>query len=92
MHMHDTGGMAQQNCLEGLKLGITEFDSAVGGCGGCNFAPGAKGNLSTQKLLAVLDYYEMSHSVDKEKMASAHSFLETSLKRDLDPVAEFSLP
>ena len=38
-------------CAVGFKLGVREFDAALGGIGGCPFAPGAKGNLNTEKLL-----------------------------------------
>ncbi|GAB5354041.1 hypothetical protein AAMO2058_000085900 [Amorphochlora amoebiformis] len=90
LHMHDTSGTAQSTCYEGLRLGVRQFDSAVGGCGGCNFAPGAKGNLSTQSLLAVLDHAELDHGMDKVKLTEAHKFLETALKRPLDSTSYFS--
>ncbi len=40
MHFHDTYGQALANILVGLNLGIAVIDSAVGGLGGCPFAPG----------------------------------------------------
>mmetsp|Transcript_7605 Transcript_7605/g.18529 ORF Transcript_7605/g.18529 Transcript_7605/m.18529 type:complete len:176 (+) Transcript_7605:881-1408(+) len=83
LHMHDTKGRAQANCYEGLQLGVRQFDAAVGGCGGCNFAPGAEGNLSTQGLLAVLNHAEMEHGVDELGLQSAHEFLENKLGRTL---------
>ena len=55
LHMHDTRGHALENCAVALRLGWEHFDSAVGGCGGCPFAPGAAGNLATEELLALLD-------------------------------------
>ncbi len=48
MHMHDTRGQALANVLVGLDLGIRTFDAAIGGLGGCPYAPGASGNLATE--------------------------------------------
>lgn len=55
LHLHDTRGTALANALVGLEMGITDFDAAVGGLGGCPYAPGAAGNLATEDLLYMLD-------------------------------------
>src|SRR5207249_8306815 len=49
MHFHDTYGMAIANVFASLRLGISVFDSSAGGIGGCPYAPGATGNVSTEK-------------------------------------------
>jgi len=54
LHMHDTRGTALANVLAGLEAGLTTFDSAVGGLGGCPYAPGASGNLATEDLVYML--------------------------------------
>ncbi len=54
LHFHDTNGLAIANVMIGLDYGISVYDSAAGGLGGCPFAPGAPGNLATEKLLALL--------------------------------------
>src|SRR5205823_2209500 len=46
LHLHDTHGTALANCLVALELGITTFDTSIGGMGGCPYAPGAAGNLA----------------------------------------------
>jgi hydroxymethylglutaryl-CoA lyase len=51
LHLHDTCGTALANVHAGLQLGVTTFDSATGGFGGCPFAPGAAGNLATEDLV-----------------------------------------
>ena len=51
VHFHDTRGTALANAAKALELGITVFDSSIGGLGGCPFAPGAAGNLATEDLL-----------------------------------------
>jgi hydroxymethylglutaryl-CoA lyase len=50
MHFHDTYGMAIANVFASLRLGIAVFDSSAGGIGGCPYAPGATGNVATEKL------------------------------------------
>ena len=71
LHLHDTGGRALDNVRAGLELGIATFDSAVGGAGGCPFAPGAPGNLATESLLALLDELGVEHDVDAAAVAAA---------------------
>lgn len=49
-HFHDTGGRALDNVAVALEAGLRVFDGAVGGLGGCPYAPGAAGNLATETL------------------------------------------
>jgi len=53
LHLHDTRGLAVANAHAGLKMGVTQFDSTVGGLGGCPFAgqPKAAGNICTEELV-----------------------------------------
>jgi hydroxymethylglutaryl-CoA lyase len=46
-HFHDTSGRALDNVTVALERGLRVFDAAVGGLGGCPFAPGAAGNVAT---------------------------------------------
>ncbi len=58
-HFHDTQGRALDNVDASLSLGVRVFDAAVGGLGGCPYAPGAAGNVATEALarhLAQLGY------------------------------------
>ena len=58
-HFHDTAGRALQNIDASLARGLRVFDAAVGGLGGCPYAPGAKGNVATEAVarhLAFLGY------------------------------------
>lgn len=64
LHMHDTYGHAVDNIDLAYARGIRIFDSAAGGLGGCPFAPGAAGNLSTERLVAHLDERGIEHGVD----------------------------
>jgi len=54
-HFHDTRGMALANILASLDFGVREFDSSIGGLGGCPFSPGATGNVATEDVVLLLD-------------------------------------
>ena len=58
-HYHDTHGRAMANIDASLSMGLRVFDAAVGGLGGCPYAPGAAGNVATEavnKHLTALGY------------------------------------
>ena len=50
-HFHDTDGLALDNIEVALDFGIRVFDAAAGGLGGCPYAPGAAGNVATEKVV-----------------------------------------
>jgi hydroxymethylglutaryl-CoA lyase len=54
-HFHDTAGRAIDNIDASLSLGVRVFDAAVGGLGGCPYAPGAAGNVATESVAAHLE-------------------------------------
>ncbi|HEX5165181.1 MAG TPA: hydroxymethylglutaryl-CoA lyase, partial [Thermomicrobiales bacterium] len=70
-HLHDTTGLALANIRLALAAGITIFDGSAGGLGGCPFAPGAPGNLSTEKLVRMLDGMGIETGVDADAVAQA---------------------
>lgn len=53
-HGHDTWGMGVANALAAIEAGATTVDGALGGLGGCPFAPGASGNTATEDLVIAL--------------------------------------
>ena len=79
VHFHDTRGTALANVLVALQMGITTVDSSSGGLGGCPYAPGASGNLSTEDLLYMLNGMNIETGVDLEKVAAASMFLNSVL-------------
>ncbi|MGV3719602.1 MAG: hydroxymethylglutaryl-CoA lyase [Actinomycetota bacterium] len=83
LHFHDTSGTALANVLAGLQMGITTFDSSVGGLGGCPFAPGAAGNLATEDLVYMLDRMGIETGVDLAGIAEASRFIEPCLGHPL---------
>jgi len=83
LHFHDTYNNALLNVAAGLELGITTFDSSSGGIGGCPYAPGASGNLSTESLVNFLDTINVKSGVDLKKLAEASAFIKSVLGRVL---------
>jgi hydroxymethylglutaryl-CoA lyase len=63
-HLHETRHTALANTYAAMAAGVSVFDSAVGGLGGCPFAPGAAGNISTEDLVWMLERAGFSTSID----------------------------
>ena len=78
-HFHDTSGQALVGVALGLDAGLGGFDGAVGGLGGCPFAPGAAGNLATERLVAFLEERGLSTGVDREKLIETGNWLKAEL-------------
>lgn len=72
MHFHNTRDMALANIVAGIQAGITVFDGAFAGLGGCPFAPGASGNVATEDIIHMLHEMNIDTGVNLEKaMATA---------------------
>jgi hydroxymethylglutaryl-CoA lyase len=70
-HYHDTGGRALANIDASLSLGVRVFDAAVGGLGGCPFAPGASGNVATEAVAGHLERLGYDTGLDLGIIAEA---------------------
>ncbi len=70
-HFHDTSGRALPNIEAALDLGLRTFDSAVGGLGGCPYAPGAPGNVATEAVLDLMARLGFETGVDPAIIAQA---------------------
>jgi len=73
-HFHDTNGQAIANVAVCLDKGIRTFDSAVGGLGGCPYAPGAKGNIATETLVQYLESEGFNTGVDVGELIEIGEF------------------
>lgn len=82
-HFHDTNGMGVANAYQALELGITTFDSSIGGLGGCPYAPGASGNLATEDLVYLLHGTGIETGIDLERLCEVSYWLEKQLKKRL---------
>jgi hydroxymethylglutaryl-CoA lyase len=79
LHFHDTMGLGLANVLAGLEAGVTVFDAASGGLGGCPFAPGASGNIATEDLIFMLEQMGLRTGVDLGKLIAATDVLAAAL-------------
>lgn len=70
-HFHDTGGRALDNVQASLELGVRVFDAAVGGLGGCPYAPGAPGNVATEAVVERVEALGYSTGLDHAALARA---------------------
>ena len=68
LHLHNAHGRALESVDLAIERGVTMFDAALGGFGGCPFAPGAAGNLSTAELVGHLHHQGFSTGVDETKL------------------------
>lgn len=82
-HFHDTRGTGLANVYASLEAGLRTFDSSIGGLGGCPYAPGASGNISTEDLVYMLEGMGLSTGIDLEKLVKAGSFMQERLGRKL---------
>ncbi|KAH8688819.1 3-hydroxymethyl-3-methylglutaryl-coenzyme A lyase [Talaromyces proteolyticus] len=80
-HFHDTYGQGAVNVLQAYLCGIRVFDSSVGGLGGCPFAPGAKGNVSTEDLVFMFHNAGINTGVDLAKLAESGRWITERLKQ-----------
>ncbi len=71
LHLHDTYGMALACVLAALEEDVTRFDSAIGGLGGCPYAPGAAGNVATEDLVLMLHRLGIRTGVDEAALRDA---------------------
>lgn len=70
LHLHDTRGMAVANAHAAMKMGVAQFDSTVGGLGGCPFAghKGAAGNICTEELALLCEEMGVATGIDLDRL------------------------
>ncbi|HEY7060475.1 MAG TPA: hydroxymethylglutaryl-CoA lyase [Chloroflexota bacterium] len=85
LHLHDTRGTGIANFVAALEMGITEFDTAVGGMGGCPFAEhkGAAGNVCTEDAVFICQEMGIDTGVDLDRLIAAAELAEELIGHDL---------
>lgn len=81
LHLHDTEGKGLANALAALQIGITNFDTALGGMGGCPFIKDASGNIATEDLCFMLLQMGIETGIDIDKIAGISRSLEDFFKK-----------
>jgi len=74
-HFHNTRGLGIANALAAYEVGVRNFDSSMGGLGGCPFAPGASGNVITEDLVFMFESMGVSTGIDFGKLLEARALL-----------------
>ena len=83
LHLHDTRGLGLVNAAAGLRCGITFFDTALGGMGGCPFVAGAAGNIATEDTVHLMESMGARTGVDWRAVAACTRRLSSFLERPL---------
>ncbi|MDW8403834.1 hydroxymethylglutaryl-CoA lyase [Chloroflexus sp.] len=84
LHLHNTRGLGLANAYAGLETGVTRFDAALGGLGGCPFAPGATGNIATEDLVHMLHEMGVETGIDLDALIAAARGLPALIGHDID--------
>jgi hydroxymethylglutaryl-CoA lyase len=91
LHLHDTYGMGLANVAAGLRQGVRAFDGALGGIGGCPFAPGAAGNVATEDVVFMLQAMGYDTGIDLDALAGAAAELRAALEGPLESAVSRAL-
>lgn len=83
VHFHDTRNTAVANVWAAINAGASVIDAALGGLGGCPFAPGASGNVATEDVLYLLDRSRIATGYDRALAIDAANWLTGVVGRDL---------
>ena len=81
LHLHDTFGRALANVQAGYEAGVRSFDAALGGLGGCPYAPGASGNVATEDVVALFEAAGVPTGVDLDGLVDTAAWLEREVLR-----------
>jgi hydroxymethylglutaryl-CoA lyase len=71
LHFHNTRGMGLANVLASVQQGIDRFDGSLGGLGGCPYAPGASGNISSEDAIHMLQAMGYDTGIDLTRLLDA---------------------
>jgi hydroxymethylglutaryl-CoA lyase len=82
IHLHNTRGLGLPNSLAAYESGIRIHDGAIGGLGGCPFAPGAKGNTSTEDLVFMYEEMGIDTGVKMDALLEASRYFQ-GVKKDV---------
>ena len=76
LHLHDTRGLGLVNVMASMECGVTRFDTALAGMGGCPFVSGAAGNIATEDTAWLMKSLNIETGVDISKVAKCSQKLE----------------
>jgi len=79
VHFHNTRGLGLANALRAYDVGIRRFDAAIGGLGGCPFAPGASGNIATEDLAFMFNEMGIPTGIDLDALLTVSGYVKEIL-------------
>ncbi|WP_374075930.1 hydroxymethylglutaryl-CoA lyase [Bdellovibrio bacteriovorus] len=82
-HFHDTRGQALANILAAYKLGVTVFDTSLGGLGGCPYAPGATGNVATEDVVYMFHGMGVKTGLNLDKLLAIDPWMAEKIQHVL---------
>lgn len=82
-HFHDTRGQALANILAAYKLGVTVFDTSLGGLGGCPYAPGATGNVATEDVVYMFHGMGIKTGLNLDKLLAIDPWMAEKIQHAL---------
>ncbi|MEM1179805.1 MAG: hydroxymethylglutaryl-CoA lyase [Acidobacteriota bacterium] len=83
LHLHDTRGLGMANAFAAIEMGITRFDTSLGGLGGCPVVVGAAGNIATEETVYMCHEMGLSTGVDLDGVREASRGVQAFLDRTL---------
>lgn len=83
VHFHNTRGTGLANVWAAIAAGAVTVDASIGGLGGCPFAPGAAGNVSTEDVVYMLERAGVRTGLDLSALVSANHWLGEIMQRTL---------
>jgi len=81
LHLHDTRGLGLANVMAALQCGVTQFDTAMAGMGGCPFVRGAAGNIATEDTVHLMDSMGINTGIDIVGVSKCSHYLENYLSK-----------
>jgi len=93
-HLHNTRGLGLANCLAAYEVGVTSFDSSMGGIGGCPYAPGASGNVVTEDLVFMFEAMGIKTGINLDLLMEARKPLQVGVPNEqiYGMISEAGLP
>jgi hydroxymethylglutaryl-CoA lyase len=83
VHFHNTRGTGLANVWAAVDAGAEVVDAALGGLGGCPFAPGAAGNVASEDVVYMLERAGINTGMDLGKLVEASRWLSEIMGRKL---------
>ncbi len=92
-HFHDTRGTALANILKSAQMGIQVFDTSIGGLGGCPYAPGSAGNVSSEDVIYMFEKMGVSTGIDLAKYIAINKWFSEKMGKEFNSkVSKAGLP